>query len=41
MDQSDTLTARTVVNEVAQEELRRIFSQYEGGALCRPHCRGR
>ena len=28
MDQSDTLTARTVVNEWPREELRRIFSQY-------------
>ena len=28
MDRSDTLTARTVVNEWPREELRRIFSQY-------------
>lgn len=28
MDQSDILTARTVVNEWPREELRRIFSQY-------------
>ena len=28
MDQSDALTARTVVNEWPREELRRIFSQY-------------
>ena len=28
MDQNDTLTARTVVNEWPREELRRIFSQY-------------
>ena len=39
MDQTDTLTARAVVNEWPQEELRRILWQYGGGAV-RPRRRG-
>ena len=46
MDKTDTLTARTVVNEWPQEELRRILWQYgaaahplavRGGAICPRH----